>query len=114
MSHPAPVTSPERRRYWETRLMPIRLDAEPVMVQLEKRRSVVIVLSAVTSGVVSILLVLFAAFGRPDIGAGLALSFAVPIVSIAWLDFLSLQRRVRIYINEIEVYLAESVAPKSG
>ena len=96
------VENPARRRYWEVKLLPIRLDAEPILTQLEKRRSVVIVLTTVTSFVVSIMFVLFAAFGRPDIGAILALIFVGPIVSVAWLDFHLLSRRVRAYLNEVE------------
>ena len=91
-----------RRRYWEGRLLPLRLDSEPILNQLEKRRSVVVVLSTITSFVVSIMFVLFAAFGRPDIGAILGLIFVGPILSVAWFDFFVLRRRVNAYLAEME------------
>ena len=105
------VDNRARRSYWEARLLPIRLDAEPVLEQLERRRWVVLVLSAIIAAVSSIVLVLFAAFGRPDIGAILGLLFAMPMISVAWLDFHVLKGKVRRYLVELEGRKQEQEAP---
>lgn len=90
----------ERELYWRGKLRRLRFGVEPLAVQLEKYRRVTIVLSGVCGGIAFMFLAIFAAFRRPDIGAVVDLVLFVPIVGLAWREYLSLAARVAAYEAE--------------
>ncbi|AMV39951.1 hypothetical protein [Planctomyces sp. SH-PL62] len=81
----------------------LRLDAEPLDVQLARRRAVCWVLTAVTTAIAAAFLALFAAFDRPDLGLALAALLWLPIVGGSWWDFSRLAREAR----TLEEHLAD-------
>lgn len=91
---------PARQRYWQRKLRRLRLDAEPVGEQLARYRRVTWVLTAVTLGIASMLVALFAAFHRADIGLVLAGVLFAPVVALAWLDYGVLALRAARYERE--------------
>lgn len=92
----------ERERYWRRRLGRIRLGVEPVDEQLTKYRRVTLTLSVVPGLIGLIIVTLFGAFGRPDVGLGLVLVVLGPMVGLAWLDYWKMARNVAAYRREIE------------
>ena len=96
-------TTPEDRdkieRKWRTKLRRLRFNAEPLEEQVAKYRRVTIVLSVIPCCIAAIILAIFTAFGRPDVGLVGVLILFVPVVSIAWIDHLILARRVRQYLK---------------
>ena len=104
----APALSPDppdpawidRERYWRRKLGRIQLGAEPVGEQLARYRRVTWMLTAVTLGVGAMIVGLFAAFRRPDIGLILAAILFAPVLSVAWFDHLRLGRLVARYQRE--------------
>jgi hypothetical protein len=95
-----------RERYWKNKLGRIRLGAEPVEQQLDKYRRVTWMLSVLPLGLGLFIVALFTAFRRPDVGVILAAILFVPVVSIAWLDFVRLRARVRAYLRELQEHQA--------
>ena len=91
-----------RQREWQAKLGRLRLGAEPLEVQLERYRRVTWMLTAVPAGLAFFFFLLFSAFRRPGIGAVVALSFSVPIIVIAWVDFLRLRNRACAYWRECD------------
>jgi hypothetical protein len=89
-----------RQRLWSRRLGRLRLGAEPLEMQLERLRRVTWALTIVSAVVASILFGLFAAFRAPIYGVIVAGGLIVPVVSLAWLDFVRLARTVRDYQSE--------------
>lgn len=86
-----------RERYWRKKLGRLRLGAEPLADQLARYRRVTWMLTAVPAGIGIMIVGLFTAFGRPDVGAILAVVLFLPVVSIAWIDFWMLSRRASRY-----------------
>ena len=90
----------QRQGYWRRRLSRLRLDAEPIEVQVERYRRVTWGLT-VLPGLIAVGFVsLFTAFGRPGIGAVVAGVLLSPIVVIAWFDFARLSRGASAYLRE--------------
>lgn len=94
----------ERQRYWQRRLRRIRFGAEPVEEQVERYRRVTWALTAVPLAIGLMFVGLFGAFRRPDLGLLLAVVLLLPVISIAWLDFFLLNRRVNEYLQERAKY----------
>ena len=114
--HPAPEPHPDdawagRERYWRRKLGRIRLGVEPVEVQLAKYRRVTWMLTAVPLGLATMFVALFAAFRRPDVGIVTALVLLLPIVALAWIDFMLLSRRVAGYTRELEEHRRRGATP---
>jgi hypothetical protein len=93
-----------RQRYWRRKLRRLRLEAEPLEVQLARYRRVTWMLTAVPMTIGLMFIGLFAAFQRPDVGLVLASILLLPIVMIAWLDHGLLRSRARRYIRERAEY----------
>lgn len=100
-----------RERYWRRALGRIRLGAEPVEEQLAKYRRVTWMLTAVPLGLAAMIVALFAAFRRPDVGGLVALVLFLPVVAVAWFDFGRLNRRAARYLREREEYDARRSTP---
>ena len=90
----------DRQRQWARKLSRLRLGAEPLAVQLARRRRVTWALTAVASTIGLIYVALFAAFGRPGLGAIMAGLVIGPVVALAWLDLATLSRRAVAYERE--------------
>ena len=88
---------------WSRQLRPLYLDGEPIPQQFARRRGVVLVASALLSGLILFILSLFAAFGRWDLGliVGLCL-FGIPLGWIWW-DYWRLGRNVARFSREAAV-----------
>ena len=84
---------------WAQRLRPLRLD-ESIPEQFARRRGVVLVASALLTGLILFVLSLFAAFGRWDlglvVGGGL---FGVPLGWIWW-EHAQLRRNIARFSRE--------------
>jgi hypothetical protein len=85
---------------WQRRLGRIRLGAEPIELQLARYQRATWVVTGVVLAMGIVILVLFAGFGRWDVGLWVAGIGAVPTLSIAWLDHLRLWRAVAAYRRE--------------
>ncbi|MDG3004167.1 hypothetical protein [Paludisphaera mucosa] len=99
MDH-TPLELDPRRAEWQRRLGRLRLDAEPLDVQLARHRGVCWALTAVTTAIGAAFVALFAAFERPGVGLALAAAFWVPIVGLSWRDHARLARIARAYQDE--------------
>jgi hypothetical protein len=93
-----------RERDWRRKLGRLRLGVEPLEEQLDRYRRVTWVLTDVSAVVALMFIGLFAAFGRPDIGGIVVLILLVPIVVLAWLDFILLARRAARFTRELQEY----------
>ncbi len=96
-----------REDYWRRKLGRIRLGVEPINEQLARYRRVTWVLTAIPLFLAVFFLTLFTAFGRPDIGLILIAILLVPIVLVAWLDYVRLARRAERYQAEVRQYVEE-------
>lgn len=79
----------EREQYWRRRLPRLRLHpgAEPIGDQVDRLRRVTVAVSLIPAAIGAVFFLIFAGFGRPDIGAGLVAVVILPIVGLAWVDF---------------------------
>ena len=102
----APADWADRQRRWARKLGRLRLGAEPLAIQLARCRRVTWVLTAVAAAVGLMFVGLFAAFGRPGVGAILAGALLGPVAALAWLDYASLSRRASAYERERRAYAA--------
>ncbi len=93
-----------RERYWSRKLGRIRLGAEPIEDQLAKYRRVTWMLTAVPLLLAAVIVGLFTAFRRPDVGGVLALVLFLPVFVVAWIDFGLLRLRANRYLREREAY----------
>jgi hypothetical protein len=82
----------------------LRLGAEPIDVQLEKYRRVTLMLTAVPLVIGLMFVGLFTAFRRPDIGLWVVGLVLLPIIGVAWLDFVLLKRAARSFELERKAY----------
>ncbi len=90
----------DREVYWQTKLRRLRFGAEPLRVQVERYRLVTVAMTVVASVMAMIFVFIFTAFRRPDIAGIIIGGFFLPIIGLAWLDFLSLQSRFGAYEAE--------------
>jgi hypothetical protein len=95
-----PSPGVERERYWRQRLGRLQLGVEPLEEQLARLRLVTWVLSLVPAGIGILIIAIFTAFRRPDLGLLLAALLVVPIVVLAWMDFARLKRAAADYEAE--------------
>jgi hypothetical protein len=93
-----------RERYWRRKLGRLRLGAEPLQEQLARYRRVTWMLTAVPLLIALMFFALFTAFRRPDIGLIVAALVLLPIVAIAWVDQVLLERRAANYLREWREY----------
>jgi len=93
-----------RQRRWARKLGRLRLGVEPLDAQLARVRRVTWALTAVAATVGLMFLGLFAAFGRPGVGAVVAGALLGPVAAFAWLDYASLSRRASAYERERRAY----------
>ena len=93
-------TWPDREAYWHRKLRRIRFGAEPISEQVARQFRVTVALTGVASGIGFLFLAIFAAFGRPDVGAVVVGVLVVPVVGLAWLDYLVERARVSAYLRE--------------
>ena len=92
---------PDREAYWRRRLRRIRFDAEPIGEQLARQFRVTVALTAIPGGVGLMILAIFAAFGRVDVGSAVVGVLVLrPGVGLAWLDYAVLRARVLSYLQE--------------
>jgi hypothetical protein len=91
---------PTRERRWQRKLGRLRLGVEPLDVQLARYRQVTWMLTAVPSGIGLIILSIFTAFRRPDLGLLIAYIIVVPVVALAWFDYRRLKRLAAAYERE--------------
>lgn len=87
----------EHRRAWAGRLGRLRLGVEPLEEQLDRLRRVTWAITGVIGGLAVLFLALFTAFRRPDLGALLVLILLGPMLTLAWLDLKSLERKAAAY-----------------
>ncbi len=106
-------------RRWVSRLGRLRLGVEPVEEQLARHRRAAWLLALVPSGIALMVLSLFTAFGRPDIGLAVVLILFAPMIVSPLVGFARLQRRARAYLDDRAKYeldrrrLMESTLPTS-
>lgn len=86
MTHAA--RPPDRRRLARLRLHP---GAEPIAVQVERHRRTTVALTLIPAGIAAIFVLIFAGFGRPDVGAAVAGVVVGPVVLVAWWDYLRIR-----------------------
>ena len=82
---------------WSRRLGPLRLDAEPLRVQLERRRKVSLGVTGVSLIVSALFLQIFFAFSAPLLGLAVVSALLGPVIAGAWLEYRGLKRRVAEY-----------------
>jgi hypothetical protein len=99
-----PTDWQSRRLYWRRRLGRLRLDAEPIEEQLERYRRVTWVLTAIPAFLAVFFMSLFTAFRYPGVGAVLVGFLLLPIVAIAWFDYLRLRATALAYLNEARAF----------
>jgi integral membrane sensor domain MASE1 len=98
------VADPEwsaRLQYWRRKLRRLRLEAEPLEVQLARYRRVTWALTAIPLAIALMFVALFSAFRRPDVGIVLALILFAPVIAVAWVDDGVLRRRAALYGREL-------------
>ncbi|WP_165064651.1 hypothetical protein [Paludisphaera rhizosphaerae] len=92
---------PEARQSLENRsLGRLRLDAEPLEVQLARHRAAFHVLAGVTTAIAAAFFALFAAFDRPGVGLVVGALLWLPIVGVSWRDHRRLARAVEHQLQE--------------
>ncbi len=98
--NPEPRAESDRLTYWRRRLAPLRVGAEPIEAQLGRRFLALVLITAVFTGVGLMILAIFSAFGRVDVGLKVAGLIAVAPTAWSWLDHVLLRRRVAAYLRE--------------
>lgn len=93
-----------RLMFWQRKLGRIRLGVEPVEEQVARYRRVTWMLTALSAGVALMIVALFTAFGRPDVGMIVAVFMFVPVVVIAWIDHGLLRLRVARFARELTAH----------
>jgi hypothetical protein len=97
----------EGRGRWARKLGRLRLGVEPLDVQLDRYRKMTWALTAVTTTIGVMFVALFWAFSRPDVGLILAAILLLPVVAVAWIDYLRLALRARAFERALEAYQTE-------
>ena len=83
-----------RLRSWRRKLGRLRLGVEPIDEQLARYRRVTLALTVIPSLIGAMIVAIFTAFRRPDVGLIVATVLFLPVVVVAWIDFALLQRRL--------------------
>ena len=92
-----------REIYWQRKLRPIRLRAEPIRDQLSRQWTVTLVMSAILALIGLMIAAIFATFGRLDIGLYFFGLGFLPVIAWKWLEYELLRRRVGAYHREREL-----------
>ena len=92
------AAAPEAR--WQSRLGRIRLGAEPVEQQVARYRRATWALTIVCSVIALMFLALFTAFRAPLYGLALDLILLAPVVALAWIGQLRLERGAGRYLEQ--------------
>ena len=100
-----------RQRYWSRKLGRLRLGVEPLVDQLARYRRVTWMLTAVPLAIGLMIVGLFTAFERPDVGLVLASILFLPVILIAWVDYGVLRLRVGRYTRERAEYGQRQATP---
>ncbi len=90
----------DREAYWRGKLGAIRIGAEPVEAQLRRRFLAMLVITGLTAMIGLMLLAIFVAFGRSDVGLRVAGVVILPATLWFWLDYWTLRGRVNAYRRE--------------
>jgi hypothetical protein len=90
----------DREAYWRRKLRRLRIGAEPIEAQLDRQFRATVVLTAIPGVIGSMILAIFSAFGRPDVGLAVAGVLLLPVVVLAWLDYGVLRARASSYLRE--------------
>jgi hypothetical protein len=99
-----PQPDPEwdaRLRHWRRKLGRLRLGVEPLDEQLTRYRRVTLVLTLVPGVIASIIVAIFTAFRRPDIGLIVTAVLFLPVVALAWIDYAVLRHRASGYLRDL-------------
>lgn len=89
-----------RMIFWQRKLGRVRLGVEPVEEQVNRYQRVTWVLTALSACVALMIVALFSAFRRPDVGIIVAIIMFVPVVTTAWIDHGLLRLRVARFARE--------------
>ena len=104
---------PNRRDEWQRRLPRLRLDAEPIDVQLNRLRAATWALTAVALAIGLMIVALFAAFRAPSIGLAVAGLLLGPVVGSAWRHQHRTRRLADAFLRESEARSRTPEAPGS-
>ena len=100
-----------REHYWRKKLhRRIRFGAEPIERQLAQRLRAMLALSAILAAIGSMFFLIFAAFGRVDVGLAVAALLLAPVAAWAWLDFAWLRHRALCYVRERDAFGSDARA----
>jgi hypothetical protein len=102
---------PTREAYWRRKLRRLRLEAEPIGEQVYRQLRATVGVTGVSVAIGMMFLAIFAAFGRPDVGAILPGVLLGPVVALAWLDFAILKARASRYSREKAASKATDAPP---
>jgi hypothetical protein len=93
---------PVREAYWREKFGSFWIRAEPVDIEghLRIRFYATIVMSCLLAMIGLMILAIFGAFGRPDVGVRIFGFLFMPVVFWTWLDYAILRHRVHAYIRE--------------
>jgi hypothetical protein len=92
---------PAREAYWRERFGSFGLNPGPVHLgHLRVRFYTTIVMSGLVAIIGLIMLAIFAAFGRPDVGLRIFGFLFLPLILWTWLEYAVLRRRVHAYLRE--------------
>ena len=89
-----------RRVYWARRLRPIRLDEGPIDGQMRRRVGVLAVGSGLLVAMGCFVTLIFAGFGRWEIGLLVDAVAIAPLLGWIWGDFWRLRRSVVRFASE--------------
>jgi hypothetical protein len=110
--HPEPDPDwPGREARWRRKLRRLRLGAEPVEEQVARLRRVTVALTVVLAAIGILFLAIFAAFGRPDVGAAVVAVLLGPVVGWAWLDQALLGSRAAAYLRDRAAHASNETPP---
>jgi hypothetical protein len=93
-----PLFDERSRQRLGPRLRRLRLD-EPLPPQLARLRRVTWFLTGLIGAIATFIFALFAAFGRPEIGALVSFLLGLPLIAMAWWDDRSLRRNLERYLE---------------
>jgi uncharacterized membrane protein YfcA len=106
--------TPERRREWSNKLGRFLMNPEPLDVQLAASKRVVAALTGVVGAIASIIVAIFTAFGRVDVGLVVAGLILLPIVVFAWMGQLRRSRLVAAYLREMRQTQPPPMSKRDG
>ncbi len=101
-----------RLRSWRRKLGRLRLGVEPIDEQLARYRRVTLVLTVIPSLIAAMIVAIFTAFRRPDVGLILAAILFLPVVVVAWIDYALLHRRASGYLSDLRDHEARMAGTK--